>query len=453
MNLKFHLLSRIALIAIISWVATAFYVLYQADQASKRSVRVTAESVGRQLEVQLLRIDTGFDRPGQFPDLDLWKETRALSGVCVRFTAADTNFTQGICHGTELPAEIWPSSFEKMYHTMFNPVLEISRPIVFKNQLYGSISVSPSLDKALAQAWESVRAVMKFATLTVLAVCLLVYMTISRALRPAQVIVGGLEQMQQGDLTTRLPTFELNEWQRTGVAINALAETQQQLLSERSKLALKLMTVQEDERQFMARELHDELGQCLAAVSAIAASIAHTAIQECPTLVAEAENIGRINQRIMETVRTLLVRLRPAEIDKLGLSASLQGLITEWNGQRGGKTHYQLVIDDNCDDLSEPLPVTVFRIVQECLTNIAKHSTATQAKITLKIAPAMITLMIEDNGTVDQLPFADNPGIGLLGIRERVTALGGQLSLNIAKPAGLIVHVLLPTEPGAGVQT
>ena len=94
--------------------------------------------------------------------------------------------------------------------------------------------------------------------------------------------------------------------------------------------------------------------------------------------------------------------------------------------------------------LPEPLTVTLFRITQECLTNIAKHSAATNAKVTLVIANNALTLTVEDNGLTTALPCADGPGIGLPGIRERVTALNGQLALTIAEPHGLIVEARLP---------
>jgi len=282
------------------------------------------------------------------------------------------------------------------------------------------------------------------AAMTVLAVCLLVYLSISRALRPAGIIVAGLESMENGNLAYRLPPFELIEWQRTAKAINQLAASQQQLLAERQKLAVKLINLQEEERRYLARELHDEFGQCLAAINAVAASIAQTAEQLCPALVGEADHISRITQHMMASVRELLRRLRPAELDELGLAAGLNSLVSGWNMRSGGKIHYQLSIIGDCAVLPEPVTVTLFRITQECLTNIAKHSMATNAKVTLAITTNAVALTVEDDGIATGLPFAEASGIGLLGIRERVTALNGQLTLAIAQPHGLIVEAWLP---------
>ena len=159
--------------------------------------------------------------------------------------------------------------------------------------------------------------------------------------------------------------FKLLEWQQTATAINELVSSQQKLLDERKHLNLKLITLQDEERRFLARELHDELGQCLSATNALAASISQTAKQECPVLVDDAENISRINGHIMQTVRDLLVRLRPTDIDELGLEVSLNSLISEWNTRTGSKIHFSLMINGDCSELAEPLRQHYFVLLRK----------------------------------------------------------------------------------------
>jgi len=154
----------------------------------------------------------------------------------------------------------------------------------------------------------------------------------------------------------------------------------------------------------------------------------------------------------MTSVRGLLLRLRPFEIDELGLADGLKSLTSTWNLHSGGKTHYHLRIEGNCTRLPEPLPATIFRIVQECLTNAAKHANADNVNVRLKIDAETVTLTIEDDGITDQLPYAETPGIGLLGIRERVTALAGQMYMATAQAHGLIIEIQLPIPPGKAVQ-
>ena len=126
----------------------------------------------------------------------------------------------------------------------------------------------------------------------------------------------------------------------------------------------------------------------------------------------------------------------------LGLAASLNSLVSGWNARSAVKCQYRLNIVGDCALLPEPLTITLFRIIQECLTNIAKHASAANANITLIITADAVDLTVEDDGRAIKLPFADNAGIGLLGIRERVTALDGRLTLAIAKPHGLMVEVI-----------
>ena len=444
MNLQFHLLSRITVAALMCLLATATYVLYHSDRQARQAAQITAESLGKQMELQLLRINAGVGQVNLFPDFDLWKQTSSAPGICVRFVANNSSAARSLCNGANLAGLNWPYGFETLYRRLFSPGFEITRPIVFNGRVYGSLTVAPSAEMEIAQAWENIRNLLGLSIMTVLAVCLLVYLSISRALRPAGIIVTGLESMEKGNLACRLPSFELIEWQRTAAAINQLAASQQQLLAERQKLAVKLINLQEEERRYLARELHDEFGQCLAAINAVAASIAQTAEQQCPVLVGEADHISRIIQHMMDSLRDLLRRLRPAELDELGLAAGLNSLVSGWNARSGGKIHYQLSIAGDCSLLPEPLAITLFRIIQECLTNIAKHSAAGNAKVTLVIATDAVALTVKDDGIAAELPFADGPGIGLLGIRERVTALHGQLTLAIAHPHGLIVEAWLP---------
>jgi len=138
--------------------------------------------------------------------------------------------------------------------------------------------------------------------------------------------------------------------------------------------------------------------------------------------------------------------LRPVEFDQLGLVASLNKLISDWNINSGGTTHYQLMTTGHADDLSETIGIALFRIAQEALTNIAKHAAARQVSVRLDINPEAVQLCIEDDGIADRLPFVQGNGIGLLGIRERLAVLHGQLRLSIAEPHGLLLTAWLPLD-------
>jgi len=197
MNLKHHLLINITAVAIFCLLTTTIYVLYRADQKSKQQSQIMLESISKQLNIQLLHIDNGLTRLDQFPDFSLWKETHSSAGVCIEYRSHNKDFTRNICRGNEWSDKQWPKSFESVYHLIFTPGLEVFRQITYKKQSYGSIRIIPSIEMELQQAWDSVRALLELSFLTIFSVCLLVYLSINRALRPAQTIVSGLEKCKK----------------------------------------------------------------------------------------------------------------------------------------------------------------------------------------------------------------------------------------------------------------
>lgn len=444
MSLQRHLITLITWVALACLLAIAAFVLYQSHGVAKQTTEQMAESLGKQLKSQLLLINAGLGQTNPFPDFGPWKQSVNQPGICLRYAPADSSLPRSLCIGSKLSQAEWPALFETGYRQIFNPGLPAIRPIALKGRVYGSLTITPSAELEIAEAWHTVLNLMTLSSVTVFAVCLLVYWRISRVLKPATTIVAGVKELESGYLDCRLPTFELTEWRHIAAAINQLADSQQQLLDERQKLVLKLINIQEGERRYLARELHDEFGQCLAAINAVTASIKQTALQQCPGLVAETDHISRITAHMLLNVHGLLGRLRPAEFEELGLAASLNSLVADWNARSGDKTHFQLDISGDCSSLAEVPAMTLFRITQECLTNIAKHATASNVSISLIIGLESAFLTVADNGVAKTLPFADTAGIGLLGIRERVTALQGRLQLAIANPHGLIVEVCLP---------
>ena len=463
-NLKLYLMILIILIGSVCLLSTAAFVLYQADNNSKIKTAATAESIDKQLELQLVfGISKGFSPLGRFPNFDLWSKSEQSSGLCVRFQQPNGKIMKSACRGSKT-TEQWPRWFENIYRWSFQPGQEVVRPVTYNGKVHGSITVSPSLETEIGNTWRDVKKLMGLSFITVFSLCSLLYFAVDWALRPARLIVTGLEKMALGNLSTRVPDFNISEWQRTGQAINYLAENQEKTLSERNQLALKLVNAQEEERCSLSRELHDEFGQSLAGLAAVASSITQTAKNEYPKLLPEGENIGRITAHMMELLRTLLIRLRPVDFDQLGLIDSLQGMVAEWNIRSAGKIKYTLDIVGDFDHLSNPIPVNIFRIIQECLTNVSKHSKAKNAKVRLERSLSVenmnsgnsddsITLIVKDDGIANTVIFTDSPGIGIPGIQERVTALGGKLKLQTNIPSGLIIQVWIPLPVIADSQT
>jgi signal transduction histidine kinase len=445
MNLQIQLFARILLIALICLTTSAYYVLYQTDRQARFEAEQTAKRIENQMKQQLLEMFQRYDFARQFPDVNLSREIKGLPGSCTQFLSRTQSRQRSLCNDTTVLNRDYPAWFGTFYQSLFNPGLEVRQSVNFNAIKYGTVLVSLNVQMEIARAWNNLRAVIGVLTVTIIALCILMFVTINRMLRPAHRIVSGLEQMREGDLDLRLPEFDIAEWKRTSQAINALAGSQQQTLAENQRLAFKLMNVQEEEHRYISRELHDEFGQCLAGINAVTTSIAQTAKKDCPALLEEISSISHITAHMMTALRNLLTRLRPADVDELGLTTSLNQLVRSWNQRSGDQTNYRIAIEGDIDGLPEPLPVNIYRIVQECLTNIAKHAQAGQAVISLSyLNPATLNLVIQDDGIAETTTFEHTMGMGLLGIHERVTALGGSAKLQTQHQGGLIVTILLP---------
>ncbi|MFT7414692.1 MAG: two-component system sensor histidine kinase UhpB [Methylophagaceae bacterium] len=445
MNLKIHLFSRILLIAVISLISSAIYVLYQTDKQAKTEANFTATSIETQVKTQMLQMFARNDFASTFPNTDLWPDINNLSGSCIQFLSRSDKRSRNLCQQITEAERTWPVWFGSLYQQLFSPNFEVKKVFSFNAMTYGSIVVTLNTRIETGRAWNNLRAVIGVLFVSIFAVSILVYITINRMLKPAQIIVTGLEKMRDGHLNTRLPSFDINEWKRTSETINQLASNQEQVIADNKQLALKLLNIQEEDHRYIARELHDEFGQCLAGINAVTASIKQTAKAQSPELVAEINTISPITSHMMDVLRSMLTRLRPAEVDDLGLTISLQKLVSSWNKRSDGMTRYQLMLNGNIDTLPDPLPVNIYRIVQECLTNIAKHAQASQADVIIStLADHSIQLEISDDGIAEVDEFDNTLGVGLLGIRERIMALGGKITLLARATGGLTVNITIP---------
>jgi len=228
--------------------------------------------------------------------------------------------------------------------------------------------------------------------------------------------------------------------------ISALQRMQKELadtLAENRMLSQKYLLVQEEERRNLARELHDELGQCLNAIKLDAVSIRDMARDGQPEIRVSASAIVDISNHLYDVVRSIMQRLRPAALDALGLRDAVVDLVTQWRRRNPGVA-CMFETEGDLAGLGELLNITVYRLVQECLTNITKHANATKIRVALaREGDETVRVFISDNGRGMDLN-AKRVGLGLVGLRERVEALRGRLELISEAGCGLQVSAQLP---------
>ena len=214
-------------------------------------------------------------------------------------------------------------------------------------------------------------------------------------------------------------------------------------LEENRRLSQRSMQVQEEERRNLARELHDELGQSLNAIKVDAVTIRDRSVA-LPEIHRSALSIIEVSSQVYDVVRSLMQRLRPVALDELGLRSAVQYSVEQWQRRHAG-VRCTFTAEGELDDLDEQTNITLYRLVQECLTNVAKHADATQVAVSMTRAAQEVRFSFSDNGKGFD-PSQRRRGLGLVGLRERVEALAGHFELESASGRGVHVKAVIPAK-------
>jgi two-component system sensor histidine kinase UhpB len=278
------------------------------------------------------------------------------------------------------------------------------------------------------------------------ATLLVAWWAADRALAPVRALEAGLHRLANGEPDAALPAFSLREFARVAEAINHLAARLASSQQAQRRLAHQLIRVQEDERRTLAMELHDEMGQTLTAISVTATYLERNAERLDAASVTEcAQHLRRDVRTSGEQLRAMLRQLRPHCLDGPGLAISLRDLLAGWQQREAGIV-FTLTKPAALPALAHEAGLVLYRVVQEALTNVVRHSAARHCNVQIAAAEGTLTLRIEDDGR--GLPAGEvGRGCGLLGMAERVQMVGGRFEIVPAKAAGLHLQVRLPLTP------
>ena len=245
------------------------------------------------------------------------------------------------------------------------------------------------------------------------------------------------------------------------VSDSYLASRTAQLLEDNRRLLQRALSAEEEQRQRLARELHDQLGQDLAATRNYAAAIAQTVERELaevpqalrPTVAAlgdYAKRIADIAAHVQGNVRAMLERLRPETLDELGLVEAIREMLEAQKAQVA-EVEFNVKPEVEAHLTDAALKTALYRIAQESLTNVAKHARAHHVEVSLCLEgkpPARVRLTVWDDG-VGFTPARVRGGLGLAGMRERMAALGGKLDIESEPGQGCTVTAVAPLRPTA----
>ncbi len=316
----------------------------------------------------------------------------------------------------------------------------------------GTVRVGVS-DQSVRTTLLTLLSQMAFTLVVVLAASLLAATFLTWVLtRPILDLVEAAQAVGRGDFSVRIRRWANDELGDLADAFNQMASDlgrMEDLRREREALRRQLLErvirAQEEERRAIARELHDSTSQYLSSLMMGLRALANTT--DSPLVRQQAEELRQIAAQTLEDVHRLAVQLRPAILDDLGLKAALEHLCHEWQHRVG--VAVDLLVHLPRERLPEAVETALFRIVQEAMTNVARHAQASQVSLLIECRDGAVIAIIEDDGrgfdpnTVDRRQH-----LGLLGMRERAALLGGQMEIESREGQGTSIFVRIPIDGG-----
>jgi two-component system sensor histidine kinase UhpB len=276
-----------------------------------------------------------------------------------------------------------------------------------------------------------------------------------RSLEPFPVIADGLERIQRGDLEFRLPRLSGNEALAIGAAFNRMAQAvQDKVLAERKahdaearleegrEMASLADQRVEEERRLIAHELHDEFGQSVTAIRSLALAIASQGGVRDPATGEVARLISDEAARLYDAMHGLIPRLAPLSLDTLGLAATLESLVRDWQ-----RRHPSIVLSLRQElpiELGPSITLAIYRVVQEGLINALRHAQASRVAIAVQCDNRRIVATVSDDGIGLSSDWARPGHFGLRGMADRVQQLGGTFNIGGHEGRGVCLTADIP---------
>jgi two-component system, NarL family, sensor histidine kinase UhpB len=315
--------------------------------------------------------------------------------------------------------------------------------------------IEAQTSRAVLDSWDDVTRLVTLGVGMLLIVNVLAFWSVARLLKPFPVIARGLERLQQGDLAYRLPPLTGYEAGAIGVAFNRMAEAVEDKvqaerqardaetrLEERLEMASLADQRVEEERRLIAHELHDEFGQSVTAIRSLALAIAAQSGARDAATSEVARLISDEAARLYDAMHGLIPRLTPLSLDTVGLTASLENLVRDWQRRHPSVTltlHHELP-----PDLSPGITLAIYRVIQEGVVNALRHANPSQVEVAVTGENAQITVTITDDGTGLPTDWSKPGHFGLRGLADRVTQLGGVFNIGNRATGGARLTATIP---------
>jgi two-component system sensor histidine kinase UhpB len=340
-----------------------------------------------------------------------------------------------------------PAWFERLLNQLTTKWEPSVRKLEYQGIILGELVITPDPTYEYAEKWKQITELLTLVLVFFVLVNLMVIWAVSQALKPTTKILDALNELENGNLAARLPAFKLPELSRIGEKFNRMVEKLQLSILQNHKLTQQLITLQEEERKNLARELHDELGQYVTAIKTFAVGIANKTVEKMPDISSNAQTIVAAANHIYDGMHSIIRHLRPGSLDNLGLSETLKDAVNHLQKQHPD-IEFELDLAGELDELGENLNINFYRIVQESLNNAIKHAKASIIQVSLKKdKQGNLNLKVQDNGVgMDADKVDQTQHFGLLGMRERTQAFHGIFNIESSPSKGTTISICIPKE-------
>ena len=349
------------------------------------------------------------------------------------------------------PADPVPTWFLWAVGPQLSPV-RVSLPVAAHG---GAIVLQPFPENEASEVW----AQYGDSGVTLGVFCLLmsglILAVVGRGLQPLDDLTAAFRRIGAGDYAARVHPWGSPELVRLAAGFNAMAERLDTMQSQNRRLHEQLMTLQDEERADLARDLHDEIGPFLFSVNVTAATIGQLVtagrVDELPQ---QLRDIGEAVGHMQTHVQSILARLRPVRAVEFGLVAAVTDMVAFWRG-RHAAISFCAKVDPGADEADEAAQEVAYRVVQESLSNAMRHSQPSRIEIAVDMTDHEMLIRVADDGaaiggTEAQVGGGTGAGFGLTGMRERVAALGGALRAGRDAPdLGWRVEARIPVNTAA----
>ena len=324
---------------------------------------------------------------------------------------------------------------EKLSEEIFFSKINIDQ----RGEMTGYILIKPEPIYEYAEIWQQIKVGLWIIGAFLILINIVVLILFSHMIKPINKIIEGFEKLEAGNYKSKINRSNILELDIIGKKFNSMINNLRQSNDKIHKLSQNLINVQEQEKSELARDLHDELGQSLTALQAEAASISKSTKKSSRDDA--IFNVIQLSKNMMLSTREIIKKLNLGLIEDLGLESALIELFENWKRRfKGVKFEYKIE-DKALRKITKQETAHLYRIFQEALTNIAKHSEPKNIKITVKSFDRgnKTRILISNDGIKSNL--ANNEGLGLIGIAERVDQINGSLEVIKKKFFKIIIKM------------